>query len=68
MFFSQCVYNCNFLFRACEAKVTHEEMVEMKKKLAETKLAQVKHAEELREANKKAIVEKAKIDLNKVRI
>ena len=54
--------------RALKAKQQHQENLESRRKLAELKLAQMKQVEENRQANTKAISEKAKQDLEKVRI
>jgi len=51
--------------RAEEARKIHEEMLEGKRKLAEQQLAQLKLAEELREANRQAIAEKGKKEVEK---
>ena len=52
--------------RAEEAKKIHEENLESKKKIAEIGLSQRKVADELREANRQAIADKAKKVLIKV--
>lgn len=61
------LYICHFLQqRALKAKQQHQENLENRRKLAELKLAQMKQVEENRQANTKAISEKAKHDLEKV--